>query len=213
MVAAAFALPAIAHAKKDTAMPETFAPTAPAVPSATPTSGAIFQAETYTPLTSGARAGRVGDILTIVLVERMSASKSNSATTGRNGSVGLTPPGTGPLSLFNPSDINMGGDQSFKGKGEAAQSNALSGEVSVTVAAVYPNGTLLVKGEKLVTLNRGDEAVQFSGLVRAADIGLDNHVPSTRVADARIRYTGNGEIARASKQGWLQRFFSRISPF
>jgi flagellar L-ring protein FlgH len=206
----AFSTPA--HAK-DRLPPETFAPTAPQAPIAQPTNGAIFQVESYTPLTSGARASRLGDILTIVLVERMSASKSNSATTGRNGSVGLTPPATGPLSLFNPSDINMGGDQSFKGKGEAAQSNALSGEVSVTVAAVYPNGTMLVKGEKLVTLNRGDENVQFSGLVRMADIGVDNRVPSTRVADARIRYTGKGEIARASKQGWLQRFFSRISPF
>jgi flagellar L-ring protein FlgH len=198
---------------KDRKPLETFAPTAPIAPASTPTNGAIFHAESYSPLTSGARASRPGDILTIVLVERMSATKSNSATTGRNGSVGLTPPATGPLSLFVPSDINISGDQSFKGKGNAAQSNALSGEVSVTVAAVYPNGSMLVRGEKLVTLNRGDENVQFSGLVRTADIGVDNRVPSTRVADARIRYTGKGEIARASKQGWLQRFFSRISPF
>lgn len=209
----AVTLPMAAQAKREKTTPIVYTPTAPQAPVAQPTSGAIFLAENFTPLTSGARAGRIGDILTIVLVERMSATKSNSATTGRNGSVGLTPPATGPLNLFNPTDINMGGDQSFKGKGDAAQSNALSGEVSVTVAAVYPNGTMLVKGEKLVTLNRGDENVQFSGLVRTADIGVDNRVPSTRVADARIRYTGKGEIARASQQGWLQRFFSRISPF
>jgi flagellar L-ring protein FlgH len=207
------ALPFVAHAKKDGQPPETFVPTKPVISTALPTNGAIFQAENYSPLTSGSRASRLGDILTIVLVERMSATKSNSATTGRNGNVGLTPPATGPLNLFNTTDINMGGDQSFKGKGGAAQSNALSGEVSVTVAAVYPNGTMLVKGEKLVTLNRGDENVQFSGLVRAADIGVDNRVASTRVADARIRYTGKGEIARASKQGWLQSFFSKVSPF
>jgi flagellar L-ring protein FlgH len=205
--------PMAAQAKKEKAVPIVYTPTAPQASVTQPTSGAIFLAESYTPLTSGSRAGRVGDILTIVLVERMSATKSNSATTGRNGNVGLTPPATGRLNLFNPTDINMGGDQSFKGKGDAAQSNALSGEVSVTVAAVYPNGTMLVKGEKLVTLNRGDEAVQFSGIVRTADIGTDNRVPSTRVADARIRYTGKGEIARASKQGWLQSFFSKISPF
>lgn len=207
------ALPMVSHAKKDRLPPETFTPTNPAGLVASPTNGAIFQVESYSPLTSGSRASRPGDILTVMLVERMSATKSTSATTGRNGSIGLTPPTTGPLSLFNPADINMGGDQSFKGKGEAAQSNALSGEISVTVAAIYPNGTMLVKGEKLVTLNRGDEAVQFSGLVRVADINVDNRVPSTRVADARIRYTGKGELARASQQGWLQRFFSRISPF
>jgi flagellar L-ring protein FlgH len=211
LLSAAFAVSPVAA--KDRKPAETFAPTAPATPAAAPTAGAIFQADSYTPLTSGARASRAGDILTVVLVERTSATKSNSATTGRNGSIGLAPPSTGPLGLFSSSDINMGGDQSFKGKGEAAQSNALTGEVSVTVAAVYPNGTMLVRGEKIVTLNRGDEAVQFSGIVRMADIGVDNRVPSTRVADARIRYTGKGEIARSSKQGWLQRFFSRISPF
>lgn len=198
---------------KEKPAPDAFAATSSVAHTAPVSSGAIFQNDGYAALTSGNRASRVGDILTVMLVERTSASKSNSANTGRNGSVGLTPPTTGPLSLINPTDINMGGDQSFKGKGDAAQSNALSGEVSVTVATVYPNGTMLVKGEKLITLNRGDERVQFSGLVRSTDINADNRVLSSRIADAKIRYTGKGEIARASQQGWLQRFFSRISPF
>jgi flagellar L-ring protein FlgH len=205
-------LGSVAQAKEKPAA-DAFAVTVPVAPAAPAANGAIFQNDSYAALTSGNRASRIGDVLTVMLVERTSASKSNSANTGRNGSVGLTPPTTGPLSLINPTDINMGGDQSFKGKGNAAQSNALSGEVSVTVAAVYPNGTMRVKGEKLITLNRGDERVQFSGLVRATDINADNRVLSTRVADAKIRYTGKGEIARASQQGWLQRFFSRISPF
>ena len=107
----------------------------------------------------------------------------------------------------------MSGEQQFQGKGSAAQSNQLNGEISVTVAEVYPNGTMLVRGEKLLTLNRGDERVQISGIIRPMDIGPDNRIASTRVADANIRYVGKGEIARASHQGWLGRFFSRISPF
>ncbi len=198
---------------KEKPAPDAFAVTPPATPITPVANGAIFQNDGYAALTSGNRASRVGDVVTIILVERTSASKSNSATTGRNGSIGLTPPATGPLSLLDSSDIKMSGDQSFKGKGETAQSNALTGEVSVTVAAVYSNGTMLVKGEKLMTLNRGDERVQFSGVVRTTDINADNRVLSSRVADAKIRYTGKGEIARASQQGWLQRFFSRISPF
>ena len=181
-------------------------------PAPLPANGSIFQGG-YVPLTSGGRAGAVGDIVTIQLVERTAATKSNAAGTQRDGNIGLTPPATGPLSLFNPSDIAMGGGQQFKGKGDASQSNALSGEVSVTIAAVYPNGTMLVRGEKLLTLNRGDERVQISGIIRAIDISPDNRVLSTRVADANIRYVGKGEIARASQQGWLQRFFSLISPF
>jgi flagellar L-ring protein precursor FlgH len=177
-----------------------------------PANGAIFQGS-FTPLTSGSKASQVGDIITIDLVERTIAQKSSSSKTGHDGSIGLTPPVTGPLSLFSPSDVKSGGDLSFKGEGTAAQSNQLSGQLSVTIAQVYPNGTMLVRGEKFLTLNRGDERLQFSGIVRAADISMDNRIPSTRVADAHIRYTGKGDIARASRQGWLQRFFSIISPF
>src|SRR3546814_14308382 len=107
----------------------------------------------------------------------------------------------------------MGGGSDFKGKGEASQSNRLAGEISVTIAEVYPNGTMLVRGEKLLTLNRGDERVQISGLIRAIDIAPDNRIASTRVADARIRYADKGAIAPASRQGWLSRFFSTLTPF
>jgi len=206
------ALPAHARKKIDPHVQyaASYAPPAPAAAA----DGAIFHAAAgYAPLTSGARAATVGDILTITLVEKTQALKSNSASTDRNASIGLTPPPTGPLSFFKPSDVSMSGGGKFDGKGAAAQSNQLTGEISVTVAEVYPNGNLLVKGEKLLTLNRGDEHIRISGIVRPADVGFDNRVDSTRVADAHITYSGNGEIARASTQGWLGRFFSRFSPF
>jgi flagellar L-ring protein precursor FlgH len=210
------ASPALAGKRQREAERVLYAPTTVA-PVAVPPSanGAIFQASIgYTPLTSGARAQSVGDIITIVLVERTQATKSNSADTSRDGNIGLTPPTTGILSkVFSPSDVAMGGSNGFTGKGGASQSNALSGEITVTVAQVFPNGTMLIKGEKSLTLNRGDEFIQVSGLVRQADISPDNRIASTRVADAKIIYTGKGEIARASRQGWLQRFFSAVSPF
>ncbi|MDI1297262.1 MAG: flagellar basal body L-ring protein FlgH, partial [bacterium] len=196
--------PAFAGKKQREAERALYAPTAVVVPVAPPVAnGSIFQASMgYTPLTSGARATSVGDIITIVLVEKTQATKSNSADTSRSGSLGLTPPSTGVLSkLFSASDVAMGGQNSFTGKGGASQSNTLSGEITVTIAAVYPNGTMLVKGEKALTLNRGDEYIQISGLVRQADISPDNRIASTRVADAKIIYTGKGEIARASRQG------------
>lgn len=211
-VAALVAAPAIA--RKRLSDPD-YAPAYPAETVATPANGAIFQPDMgYAPLTSGARAAMVGDILTIVLTERTQASKTNSAKTDRSGEIGLEPPTTGLLSkLFDASDVSASGGSSFDGSGSASQSNQLNGEVSVTVARVYPNGTMLVRGEKRLTLNRGDEYIRISGLVRPADITADNRVASTRVADARITYSGKGEIARASRQGWLQRFFSMVSPF
>lgn len=176
--------------------------------------GAIYQAANgYSALTNGARAAMIGDIVTITLVERTQAAKSNSASTDRSGELGLTPPTTGPLSLFKPTDVGASGGSTFTGKGAAAQSNQLNGEISVSIVRVFPNGTMLVRGEKLLTLNRGDENIAVTGLIRAADIGPDNRVPSTRVADARITYSGKGEIARGSRQGWLNRFFSILSPF
>lgn len=191
-----------------------YAPSFPAEPAPPPANGAIFQADHgYAPLTSGARAAAVGDVLTIVLVERMQGRTSAGADANRDGSLGLTPPSTGPLSFFRPSDVAMGGANEFSGEGVTTQSNALFGEISVTVAQVLPNGNLLVQGEKGVRINRGDEYIRLSGIVRATDISPDNRVPSTRVADARITYSGRGEIARASRQGWLQRFFTMISPF
>ena len=189
------------------------APPPRALPPA-PANGSIFQPQDgYAALYEGTRARRAGDPLTIVLVENMSASKSSSSKLDSGGGFGLTPPSTGPLNLFKPTDIGASGNRNFNGKGTADQSNSLSGEVSVTVVEVYPNGTMLVQGQKRVTLNRGDEFVQIKGVVRVADISADNRVLSTRVADARIAYTGKGDVARAGRQGWLSRFFQVISPF
>lgn len=187
-------------------------PVAASVPP--PANGAIFQASAgYAALHEGNRARRVGDSLTILLVERMVAEKEVASSTGRDGDVGLLPPASGPFSFLSPEALKAGGRQSFDGAGSAEQSNRLQGEISVTVAEVFPNGTMLVRGEKLLTLNRGDEFVRISGLVRPSDVDFDNRVLSTRVADARITYSGRGDVHRSSRPGWLQRFFSFISPF
>ena len=179
-----------------------------------PANGAIVQAaDGYAARHEGWRARRVGDPLTIVLVERTAASKSSTSKLDSGGGFGITPPTTGPLNLFNSTDATVSGNRNFNGQGTAGQANSLTGEVSVTVAAVYPNGTMLVQGQKRVTLNRGDEFLQIKGLVRTADVDRENRVLSTRVADAQIAYTGKGDVARAGRQGWLSRFFQVVSPF
>ena len=212
-VALAVAAPAVAAHRQPrpdfTAVVPTEAPAAPP-----PANGSIFQAsQGYAALYEGTRARRVGDPLTIVLVERTVAQKQSASRLGSTGGLSITPPTTGALHLFSGTDASVSSARNFNGTGTADQSNSLSGEVSVTVAAVYPNGTMLVQGQKRVTLNRGDEFVQIRGIVRPTDIDADNRVLSTRVADAQIAYTGRGDVARAGRQGWLGRFFSVISPF
>ena len=173
--------------------------------------GSIFQAsQGYAPLTSGARAARVGDLLTIALIERTQTSKSTSGSTKRDGSVGLSLP---EFIGIDSSDLNASGGSSFKGSGDASQASSIRADLTVTIAEVRPNGTALVRGEKVMQLSQGEEWVQLSGIIRLSDIDQDNRIPSIRVADARISYSGAGSVQRASREGWLSRFFGAISPF
>jgi len=215
-LALAIAFDAMPAAARKPKVVESFAatPPAPLGPPAVAT-GAIFQVnDGYAGLYEGVRAHHKGDPVTIVLVEKTAASKSAGSKLDSSGGFGLVPPTTGVLSkLIKSTDVSATGTRNFTGTGTADQANSLSGEVSVVVAEVYSNGTMLVQGQKRVTLNRGDEFLKIKGIVRIADIGDDNRILSTRVADAQISYTGKGDVARASRQGWLSRFFSVVSPF
>ena len=83
----------------------------------------------------------------------------------------------------------------------------------MTVIEALANGNLLVSGEKQMAINQGNEYIRFSGVVNPDTISPSNTVQSTQVADARIEYKGSGAIAEAQQMGWLQRFFTIISPF
>ena len=155
----------------------------------------------------------MGDPITITLVESTTTGKSAGSKTQRGGGFGITPPTAGPLGFLNPNALKASGESSFNGQGNASQTSSLDGEVTVTIAEVRPNGTALVRGEKRLLLSQGQEWIQFAGIVRLADIDADNRIASSRVADARIEYAGDGAVSRASRQGWLSKFFSAISPF
>ncbi|WP_329742656.1 flagellar basal body L-ring protein FlgH [Dyella sp. A6] len=189
-----------------------WAPTPPPPPpTAAPTDGAIYQAGQNMELFTDPRAHRVGDILTVALVENMQASKKATTDTSKKDVTSLGAPTLlGHALTFNgsPASIGTSGDRTFAGSGDSSQSNQLTGEITVTVAQRLSNGNLVIRGEKWVTINQGRELIRVSGIVRPQDIQPDNSVPSTRVADARITYTGRGALADANTQGWLSRFFS-----
>ncbi|WDF74085.1 flagellar basal body L-ring protein FlgH [Novosphingobium sp. KACC 22771] len=190
-----------------------FEATLPAAPTAAPADGAIFVAAAgYAPLVSGARAQRVGDVLTVILNENTSTAKTSSAKTQRTGSASISATKVGPISIASP-PLNGSASGSFNGQGNATQTNSFSGMISVTIAEVRPNGTALVRGEKRMLLAQGKEWIQFSGIVRLADVDAANQIQSGQVADARIEYAGNGTVAQSAREGWLSKFFSYISPF
>jgi flagellar L-ring protein precursor FlgH len=185
---------------------------APPTPPPAPQTGSLYNPANYAGLVTDRRARRVGDLITIRLVERTRAQKSATADSNRSSDTAIKLPDVPPFS-YVPDGLFAGGQsQKFTGSGNAAQNNQLFGEITVTVAAVLPGGVLAIAGEKRLTLNRGEEQVQLTGMVRIDDLGPDNSVPSTRVADARIRYSGTGQIADQSRAGWLQRFFAKVAP-
>lgn len=177
-----------------------------------PAPGAVYTEASSFDLFMDLRARSVGDILTILLVERTDASKESSTSTARGGSVDTSMPlfAGGPVtSDGNPVFSNqMESDVTFDGQADSSQRNRLDGSITVTVAERLANGNLLVRGEKLITINQGEEFIRLQGIVRPVDIGPENTVLSTKVADATISYSGRGALAATNRPGWLTRFFS-----
>lgn len=185
--------------------------------------GAIFQPGRTASLFEDIKAHQVGDLLTVNLVEETNAQKAADTEVSREQATDVGNPTIAgqevqinPLSglPLTPGNWNLSaslsGTNEFTGSGSSSQSNQLTGTITVTVAKVLANGNLAVRGEKVLTLNRGDEYIQFSGIVRPTDISADNTVASTQVANAKIRYSGKGELANANRMGWLARFFNSI---
>ena len=180
--------------------------------------GSIYQAGYDVRLFENRVARRIGDILTIVLTENTKAKKQSSLDAAKDNSISVTAPtlwGVASQALLGHDlETSMKSSHRFQGEGQAQQNNTLTGNISVTVVQVLPNGNLKIRGEKRVTLNDGNEYVRLSGIVRPEDIAVDNTIQSTQVADATIMYTGDGSVADSSKVGWLARFFlSPIFPF
>jgi flagellar L-ring protein precursor FlgH len=183
----------------------------PTMPSAPPTAGSLYSESSAFSLFTDQKASRVGDLITIVLSEQTVSNKSANVGVSKNSSVSLPEPTIlGGAVTLNGRGLatSLGGDRTFDGTSGAKQSNSLRGNITVTVVDVWPNGTLVIRGEKWMTLNRGDELIRISGLVRPTDVSNVNEVQSTKIANARITYAGTGELASSQKMGLVSRFFN-----
>ena len=175
------------------------------------TEGSLYQDAYGLNLFNDRKAHFIGDVITITLSERTVSRKSSGVTTGKKSTVDFN---AGPLLGANPTikgnelTTALEQDRTFDGSADADQSNSLQGNITVTVAEILPNGNLIVRGEKWITLNRGDEFIRISGMVRPDDIAPDNTIVSTRLANAKISYSGTGALADSTSMGWLSRFFN-----
>lgn len=179
-----------------------------------PTNGSIYNVASARPLFEDRRARFVGDVLTINIAETVQASKKGNTTAERSHSVDASIPVVAglPFKGVQGTTLEASNSNKFSGKGENSSSNAFTGTITVTVIEVFPNGNLLVSGEKQIGLKEGEEFVRFSGVVNPNSITAANTVTSTQVADARIEYKANGFIDSAQVMGWLGRFFLSFLP-
>ncbi len=173
--------------------------------------GAIFSTRNASFLYSDRTASQVGDLITVNLNERTNASKNADTEIKKNDQNSLVDPtlfGRVPRLGSNTLSYDIDSARKFKAEADSAQANSLNGTITVTVAQVLNNGNLVIRGEKWITLNQGNEFIRLSGIIRPEDISTNNSISSIRVANARITYSGTGDLDESNQMGWLSRFFN-----
>ncbi|PIE69002.1 MAG: flagellar basal body L-ring protein [Deltaproteobacteria bacterium] len=180
--------------------------------------GSLFDPGQADYLFADSRARRVGDIVTIRIMENTvsknkastGASKESNLNLGvehfmkQNSLYGI-PVGPTPA-------IKAGASTSFSGNGETKRENYLTTTVSVRVVRVLANGILEVEGGREVRVNGETQIVVVRGIIRSRDIGPDNAIASTAMADAHIELYGQGILTDKQKPGWLARILDNIWP-
>jgi flagellar L-ring protein precursor FlgH len=165
------------------------------------------------------KAGRPGDILTIVVNESAQAQSSQSKKSSRDSSVAdavqqflyanskaLTHNGGLP-------GLQLSGKASYSGGGDVSNTQSVSSRAAVLVTDVLPNGNLVVEGARTVTFSGETQYVVLHGFVRTDDIAPDNTIISSSIADARLEFLSEGDLTSASKKGWISKLYERLRPF
>ena len=173
--------------------------------------GSLFNTVSASSLYDDSKPRGIGDIITVTLNESTKAAKSSDADLSKNNAASMDPLSVGGQELsigeYNFS-YELSNDNSFTGSAAANQSNSLSGSITVEVIEVLANGNLVIRGEKWLTLNTGDEYIRLSGTIRSDDITSDNTIASNRISNARIQYSGTGNQQDMQEPGFLARFFN-----
>jgi flagellar L-ring protein precursor FlgH len=167
------------------------------------------------------RARRVGDVVLIRITEAADAqgtstthlNREGDGATGVSSMLGMIPALKRAYPTMDTEKLlSFATKNAFSGEGDTARKGTLSGSIAVRISRSMPNGDLYLEGTKVVLINNEEYHLYVSGLVRQADIMPDNTVPSTRVADAQIEFTGRGDIAEQQRKGWFARLIDTVNP-
>ncbi|MDR6602118.1 MULTISPECIES: flagellar basal body L-ring protein FlgH [Achromobacter] len=164
----------------------------------------LYDPTLYRSLGTDRKAARIGDVLTIQVVETSSATSSADTSTGRK--AGIDAEFSLSRRPTTAASLDVEGD--FEGGGKTQRSGRLLAQMSVNVVEIAPNGDLYVKGDQLLTVNDEQQKIHVKGRVRPQDISPANVVLSTRLAEAEIIYVGEGELAGRQRPAWWNRFLN-----
>ncbi|MBI3900286.1 MAG: flagellar basal body L-ring protein FlgH [Gammaproteobacteria bacterium] len=162
----------------------------------------LFDATQFRPLSGDQRALRVGDNLTVIVTEFASLTTSARTATDKQADLGVNITGSTSGTKFGTGNVS----EDFSGGGKIERSGKLVAQLTVVVQSVEANGDLRVKGEQEIEFNEEKQMLYVEGRVRPQDIQSNNSVLSTRLSDAKIRYTGDGLLAEKQSPGILTRF-------
>ncbi len=155
------------------------------------------------------KARRIGDIVTVHVIEKTTAINKASTTDEHSTENSLTID-TGGAS---PTEMKIGGGVKFSGKGSTGRSDQFSATVSCIVTEVFPNGNMRIEGQRRMQINNEEQWIVVRGLIRQDDITYNNTILSSMIADADIMYTGEGGINSGRQPNWLSRTLDKIWPF
>lgn len=168
------------------------------------------------------RGVRTGDVVHIRIDERADAkgnattelTQSTTDAMGIKHLLGLIP----ALQRTNPNVdpehlVELASQADFSGDGQTRRAGQLQGVIAVRVKKELPNGDLFIEGTKVVLINHEEYHLYISGVARTADIDMDNSVPSSRIADAQVEFTGRGDVADQVERGWLKKILDSLNPF
>lgn len=166
----------------------------------------LYQEQSFRQLIGDNKAFRVGDLLTVQVFENSSASISAETGTRRGNSLSAG----GSLGNVSTAKAALGVNGDFDGGGKTQRANRLLATLTVSVKEVFPNGDLRIGGEQVLTVNEEPQKVNLEGRVRSVDVSDGNVVLSTRLADAKISYVGEGDLAERNKKPWWRNFLDAV---
>lgn len=182
---------------------------------APPVTGGLYQAASYRPAFEDRRARMVGDMVTIQIVETVTASQKSSSTVDRTSEAAAGVKAFPFTEKLVTDKLSLGANSSntFAGKGGTESANTFQGSITAMVVDLLPNGHLIIAGEKQIGVNHNVDVLRFSGIVDPRMMQPGSIINSTQVANVRVESRGRGAQGEAQAMGWMGRFFNSITPF